>query len=439
MILNIPQTQALDYLQDDVTTELLFGGSAGPGKSTLGCYWQLKNRIKYPDTVGVLGRSTLKTLMETTVPTFHKVAKMQGVILGVHYKMYANKEFQFTNGSKILLKDLFYYPGDPDCDELGSLEITDAFIDEASQVNVTVKNVLKSRIRLMLDEYNLIPKLLLACNPGKNYVKTEFRDPWLNKTLPDFRKYVPALLSDNPNITKHYRQNLLDLPKHLKERLLYGNWDYNNDPTQLITPEALANIFTNVFIGPGAKKYITADVARFGKDRTIIRVWAGWRVISRHQLIKSSITNTAEFIKALAASNGIPMSQVLCDEDGVGGGLVDILKCRGFVANTVPFTEGLKLQNNKNFRSLKDQCGWWFADKANRNEIYDPVQDQSIKDSTIEELEWLKDNGMDKDKKNCLVPKDKIKEAIGRSPDDLDTFIMRAYFDLAPGLGMKIY
>jgi hypothetical protein len=48
MKLNKKQTIALDYLEDNITEEVLFGGAAGPGKSLLGCYWQLKNRLKYP-------------------------------------------------------------------------------------------------------------------------------------------------------------------------------------------------------------------------------------------------------------------------------------------------------------------------------------------------------------------------------------------------------
>ena len=43
--LNKKQTIALDYLEDSTTEEVLFGGAAGPGKSLLGCYWQLKNRL----------------------------------------------------------------------------------------------------------------------------------------------------------------------------------------------------------------------------------------------------------------------------------------------------------------------------------------------------------------------------------------------------------
>lgn len=48
MKLTVKQTIALDFLEDKVTEEVLFGGAAGPGKSALGCYWQLKQRMKYP-------------------------------------------------------------------------------------------------------------------------------------------------------------------------------------------------------------------------------------------------------------------------------------------------------------------------------------------------------------------------------------------------------
>ena len=45
MKLTKKQTKALDALEDKTTTELLFGGGAGGGKSALGCYWQIKNRL----------------------------------------------------------------------------------------------------------------------------------------------------------------------------------------------------------------------------------------------------------------------------------------------------------------------------------------------------------------------------------------------------------
>jgi hypothetical protein len=41
---------------------------------------------------------------------------------------------------------------------------------------------------------------------------------------------------------------------------------------------------------------------------------------------------------------------------------------------------------------------------------------------------------MDKDTKKQVLPKDKIKAAIGRSPDFADSLMMREWFELAPQL-----
>jgi phage terminase large subunit len=48
----------------------------------------------------------------------------------------------------------------------------------------------------------------------------------------------------------------------------------------------------------------------------------------------------------------------------------------------------------------------------------------------IEELEWVKQYEMDKDGKKRVLPKEKIKEAIGRSPDFADMLMMREWFEI---------
>ena len=134
MNLSIKQTIALDILEDNKTNSLLFGGGAGGGKSLLGCYWILKMCLKYPNTRWLIGRSKLHTLKATTYNTLLEVIKMQG-LTSADYKYNGQTGFlTFKTGSQIVFKDLFYYPSDPYYDKLGSMEITGAFIDEASEV-----------------------------------------------------------------------------------------------------------------------------------------------------------------------------------------------------------------------------------------------------------------------------------------------------------------
>jgi len=55
-----------------------------------------------------------------------------------------------------------------------------------------------------------------------------------------------------------------------------------------------------------------------------------------------------------------------------------------------------------------------------------------IKEDIIAEFECLQSYELDKDNKIQLLPKAKIKELIGHSPDRLDAFSMRMYFELQP-------
>lgn len=427
MELSFTQTEALDLLEDTHTKEVLFGGGAGGGKSALGCYWAMKMALKYPGSRGMLGRATLTTLKETTLKTFWEVADMQGVRAA--FKLYDKKVILGPNGSEILLKDLYAYPADPDFDELGSLELTYLFIDEANQVSVKGKNVAKSRIRYKIDEFKLkVPKALYTCNPAKNWVKTEFRDQHIKGTLPNHKAFVESLLPDNPHVFAGYADSLRELDRASRERLLMGNWDYAADPSSLLTQDEIQSIFTNSN-APSGQLYITADIARMGVDKTVIRVWSGWRVIERVILTSSRTTETTAQIQRLALKHGIPMHHVICDEGGVGGGVVDQLRCKGFVSNAVPFD----IMNNKNFGMLKDQCAWHLAKQVKQGLVYERCDGQT-KEFLEEELEQIKKRDVDKDGKQRLLSKDQIKLIIGRSPDDSDTYIMRSWFDLN---GMK--
>ena len=195
MDLTIKQDTALTYLEDNETTEIVFGGGAGGGKSILGCFWIIKNCLRYPGTRWLIGRAKLKTLKETTLKSFFEVLKMQNLPKEIISYNAQTSHITFINGSEIFLKDLFYYPSDPDFDEFGSLEITGAFIDEASQVTVKAKNIVKSRMRFKLIEYNLIPKLLITTNPTRGWIFDDFYEPDSEGTIEKHRKFVPSLFS----------------------------------------------------------------------------------------------------------------------------------------------------------------------------------------------------------------------------------------------------
>jgi len=216
-------------LEDQTTNEVLYGGAAGGGKSKLGCIWHIYRRMRFPESRGLIGRSKLKSLEESTLVTLFETCSELGYIAGKHFNYNSQKSrITWANGSVTLLKDLFAYPSDPDFASLGSTEFTDAFIDECTEVTAKAKQIVYSRIRWKLDEYGIIPKMLMTCNPSQGWVKDTYisNDRGAVK-LPENKKFVNAKVWDNPNkeFVRLYIENLSELNDYDRARLLDGDWD----------------------------------------------------------------------------------------------------------------------------------------------------------------------------------------------------------------------
>src|SRR5690625_7426391 len=109
-----------------------------------------------------------------------------------------------------------------------------------------------------------------------------------------------------------YIDNLLkSLSKNELERLFYVNWEYDSDPAALFDYEAKINLFTNEFVSKEkGKRYITADIARKGRDSTVIGVWDGMTCFRIISIEKNKVTEAAANIKPLATRSCIAMQKV---------------------------------------------------------------------------------------------------------------------------------
>jgi hypothetical protein len=416
------QQNATFFLKDSETTELLYGGAAGGGKSAFGCLWIIEQCMTYPSTRWLIGRSKLKTLKETTLNTFFDITSQLSIGDQFIYNAQTNI-ITWKNGSEIILKDLFLFPSDPNFDSLGSLEITGAFIDECNQVTYQAWQIVKSRIRYKLKENNLIPKMLGTCNPAKNWTYKEFYKPSRENKIPSYRQFIQALPKDNPHLPESYIESLAQLDQNSKERLLFGNWEYDDDPSTLIDNDSISDYFEPNHIVPIGLKYLTIDVARKGKDKTVFRVWHGWLCIDRYDIAKSSLVEVVELAKKIQQQYGISPSNTIADEDGVGGGVVDFLNCKGFINNS-------KALNDEVYENLKSQCSIKMANQIVNRKAGEICQSNSIKEITAQEMEQVKMKDIDKDGKQGIIAKEHVKELIGRSPDEWDSIMMRYWFDL---------
>jgi phage terminase large subunit len=430
---------------DNITSYLLFGGGAGGGKSFWIASEQIIQCYQYPGIKSFIGRKELKRLMSSTYLSFVKACQFYGVPREDWHLNGQYNYIEFTNGSRIDLLDINYVPSDPLYERFGSLEYTNGFIEEGGEAEFGAFDVLKSRVgRHKNKEFGILGKIGITANPTKNWLYRIFFLPFKEKKLPKEYAFIQSLYGDNPYTAGEYGKQLAQISDQAqRERLMFGNWEYDADPSALIRYDAIIDLFTNsVEIpigndGNATEKYITADIARFGQDRTVYAVWHGWElsklIIKRHQ----DIVTTTNDLRTLMRTEEVPYSHCCVDEDGIGGGVVDGLTgIRGYVANHAPFEEN---GQPTNFKNLKAQCSYKLADRINSHQMSVKAEmTEKDKQELIEELGWIKSKDADKDGKRAILPKDEVKEHLGRSPDLGDVIVMRMLFEVEKRLDKVI-
>jgi PBSX family phage terminase large subunit len=416
------QKEALSYLAiDNECRQLLYGGSAGSGKSFLGCDWQIKRRLKYPGTRGLIGRAELKKLRLSTLATFFEICTKYNLIAGKHFTYNGQDHvINWYNGSQIILMDLADMPSDADFSRFGSLEITDYFVDEASEVSEKCINILNSRVRYKLINDN--PKGLLTCNPHKGWLYREFFDAQRNNSIRKDRRFIQALPTDNPHISPVYIESLQMLPDIDRKRLLEGDWDYDETKDRLYEYDDLLRCFRpSTTLGD---KFITADIARMGDDRTVIIVWNNLHAEKFVVLKHKPINEVVDTINDLIKNHSVRLSNVLVDEDGIGGGAKDYLHCKGFLNGSKSVRD--------NYMNLKCDCYFKLGELISSNAI---TFESTYKDTIVKELEMIRREKIDSDGKLRVTNKEDLKKRHGISPDFADAIMMRAFYELKKNFG----
>ena len=467
------QALCWNKIHDDITTEILYWGWLWWGKSFLLCVYITSEVLRYPWCRIALCRAELKKLKLSTLITLFEVFET----MWIKKKGYRYNENMWTiklvNGSEIVLIDLAYRPSDPDFAYLGSSEYTSAIIDETQETDGKAKETIMSRIRnlkskvffkssnrenveVWIKEYNeknksnlflnvvemegftnyeaLMwkkdkPVLLMWCNPWKNFLYKEFYIPSKTNTLPEFRAFIQALPSQNPYLPESYIKSLYNMEEERKQRLIYGNWEYNEDDSYLFPKTLIWDMFTRE-----ARKwdtyYITWDVARQWKDNTVLFIWKWLHCFEHHILKKQSFTQQKTFIQEIMKRHWISIWNVLLDGAWMGIWLVEMLGCRGFIGNSRPFSpysSRIVDYHKRNYSNLRSQC-YFYLQKLIKDWTISMDLDSDTQNELAEELLFIKQVNIEDDVKASIEKKSEIKSKLGRSPDLSDTCSMRAYF-----------
>ncbi len=153
------------------------------------------------------------------------------------------------------------------------------------------------------------------------------------------------------------------------------------------------------------------------------------KIAAERQRITDRLVETARLIRDKEITYGVPRSQTLVDEDGVGGGVVDSLPgCRGFMGGSSPLPD--KDGVYPAVQNLKAQCAYKLAELVQGHKLAVRTEDMFIKERLNEELQQIRRRNEDKDGKLAIVAEDEVKKALGRSPDFADAVLMRAFFEL---------
>ena len=446
----LKQHEAWEALSDKQCKYVGFGGGAGGGKSWLGAEWLITNCYIYSGSKWFMGRNELSRLMKSSYVTyqkacsFHKIPRNDWALNGQY------NFIEFKNGSRIDLLDMAYKPSDPMYERFGSLEYTGGWIEEAGEIDFRAFDVLKSRIgRHENSEYGLIPaKLLLTFNPKKNWLYQLFYKPHRDEELPKEYVFIQSLYGDNPYTADTYGEDLAQIKdKATKQRLMFGNWDYEDSPRALFGYDPLSDIFSNTIEKKG-EKYLTVDIAGEGKDKTIFYFWEDLEFYRIEEYQWMNTDSIIDKIREYASQEKIPYSHIAVDAIGNGEGVATSKMLDGIIGykgsyQAIKTDESpVRLPNihylknaplTSEYKNLRSQCIFKLSEMVNNHKMAGRIEDIKIKEKIIEELSVYQDETPD-DGKRVATKKEDVKELLGRSSDYSDPLIMRMYFEIKEAL-----
>lgn len=417
-----PQHELFQTFGNQSILEILYGGAAGGGKSY--AVWALAIMManKYPDIRIGLARNTLVTIKKNSMSTFYEVVRNLGIPEDYYTYNEQKGEITFVNKSQIIFFELQYLPSDPNYDRFGGSLLTFGIIEEAAGCDNRGKQVFSSRLgRWMNDVYDIPAHLYMTTNPGRNFVFTDFYNPWTRGELAAHRRFIPAKLHDNTYQPKNYAESLKTrLDGANAKRLLDGDWNSDDDETRLCTYENVTNVFNvNPKFEPTGEYYITADIA-MTSDKCMILLWKGLTII---KTIHYTGQEAEKEIESLTAQYKVNPKNVVYDADGVGKYLIAKLReAKDFINNS-------RALYQENYENLKTQCYFKLAELINEGKI--KCLDNKFYDEAVQELYEIKSRPLaEVNGKLQMVSKKDVKAVIGRSPDISDAMAFRMWFEI---------
>ena len=248
---------------------------------------------------------------------------------------------------------------------------------------------------------------------------------------------------DNPYLSRveleAIKDEYKDNPQAYRQEVLA---EYLDNAGSLFHYDALIDVFSNTITKNG-DKYLIVDIADDGSDKTIFSFWEDLEEYRREEFERLNTEGIINQIREYASQDRIPFSHIAVDAIGVGAGVASSSSLDGIIGYKSSYQaiktdqDIVRLPNVRylpgatlisDYRNLRSQCVFILADLVNNHKIASRTTGRQ-KELVIEELSNYQDVSQG-DGKRMATQKEDIKEIIGRSPDNSDTWIMRMYFTI---------
>lgn len=392
-------------------TEILYAGTAGTGKSFATAVLLSMVCHDFQNTRLGVFRKNLTTARKTIWHTYSKALAS----LGIQNTQIGGSEPKIIltdSDSKIEFFEMDITK-DPDWNKLKGLELSLAHVEEANEIDVSGKNILITRIGRWNE--NKAPAVItMTCNPSAGWVREQFKNPSESGELPGHRAFIESTKEELP---ADYARLLETLPPAERQRYVENNWDYHNDPHQLIPYELLK---TNEYKGNIEKPTRLGVDTAHGGDRTVVCFATENSIMGFQEIDSTNEIVVGRIVQELIKTYSVDPKQVRIDSVGVGNGVVDYLKLQGL--KVVGYNGGAAANVDADylhFKNRRAQDYWNVRDLLVKGRLQVVGHPAIIKELTTVRY-------FTKDKYIQIESKDEIKKAgrLGRSPDYADSAVM---------------
>ena len=255
---------------------------------------------------------------------------------------------------------------------------------------------------------------------------------------PRSRTFIRARVDDNPFLmAAGYRATLQALPEPLRSQMLQGDFAAKqaDDPWQIIpTDWVLAAQARWQVLPPGPLDALGVDVARGGRDRTVVTprhgLWFG-----PPQAFAGSETPDGGAVVALLVPLLSTRASVQIDVIGVGAAVYDAARGRGLNAIALSGATGSTARDRSGQLGFANaRAEWWWKlrealDPGTGDGLALPPDRELLADLTAPR--WrLAGTGIQVERKDEIIAR------IGRSPDKGDSLVYAHARPLVPGQGL---